>query len=104
LRHVISWRETQPRRFFHGYAGSNVLLCYLCDTFIYSVTSKKLSTSDTVFDAVRLAPPNIVQKSTYSDKRYVSVSSQFRYFHCVLRDSFHVFDQFFAAATIREKL
>jgi hypothetical protein len=101
LRHVISWRETQTCGFFHGYARSNVFLCYLCDTFIYSVTSKKLSTSDTVFDAVRLAPPNIVQKSTYSDERYVSVPSQFRYFHRVLRDSFHVFDEFVAAATIR---
>jgi hypothetical protein len=104
LRHEISWRETQPCGFFRGYPRSNVFLCYLGNTFIYSVAAKKLSTSDTVFDAVRFTPPNIVQKSTYSDERDVSVASQFRYFHRVLRDSFHVFDEFVAAATIREKL
>jgi hypothetical protein len=104
LRYVISWRETQLCGFFRGYPRSNVFLCDLGDTFIYSVAAKKFSTSDTVFDAVRFTPPNIVQKSTYSDERYVSISSQFRYFHCVLRDSFDVLDEFFAAATVRKKL
>jgi hypothetical protein len=76
----------------------------LGDPFIYSVAAKKLSTSDAVFDAVRFTPSNIVQKSTYSYERYVSVSPHFRYFHCILRDSFHVFDEFVVAATILEKL
>jgi hypothetical protein len=104
LRHVISWRETQLCCFFRRYPGSNVFLSDLDDAFVHSVAAQKLSTSDAVFDAVRFAPSDIMQKSAYSDKRYVSISSQFGNFHRELRNSFDVSYKSFAAAIVLEKL
>jgi hypothetical protein len=104
LRHVISWRETQLCSFFRRYPGSNVFLSDLDDAFVYSIAAQKLSSSDAVFDAVRIAPSDIVQKSPYSDKLYVSISSQFGNFNSVLRNSFDVSYESFAAAIVLEKL